>query len=128
MLPFKKVLTVLELRLKNGVNPYAEWFDGLSADVAAKVVTAQYRMQLGNLSNVAWFRGIGEYKIDYGAGWRIYLAKDGIEIVVLLGGGSKKNQQKDIERAIDLWKQYKKIKASQRKLKKSMTHTTTRNG
>lgn len=68
-------------------------------------------MQLGNLSNVEWFRGIGEYKIDFGPGWRIYLAKDGIQIIVLLGGGSKKGQQKDIDRAVELWDDYKRRKA-----------------
>jgi putative component of toxin-antitoxin plasmid stabilization module len=36
------------------------------------VAVAQMRMQSGNHSNIAWFRGIGEFKIDYGAGWRIY--------------------------------------------------------
>jgi DNA-binding phage protein len=40
-----------------------------------------------------------EFKIDYGAGWRIYLAKDGLEIIVLLGGSSKKSQQRDIDKA-----------------------------
>ena len=68
-------------------------------------------MQQGNLSNVEWFRGIGAYKIDFGAGWRIYLARDGIELIVLLGGGSKKGQQKDIDRAIVLWQDYKRRKA-----------------
>lgn len=75
------------------------------------MATAKLRMQLGNLSNVEWFRGIGEYKIDFGPGWRIYLAKDGIQIIVLLGGGSKKGQQKDIDRAVELWDDYKRRKA-----------------
>ena len=65
----------------------------------------------GNLSSIEWFRGIGEYKINYGAGWRIYLAKDGIELIVLLGGGSKSGQQGDIDRAVDLWTEYKREKA-----------------
>lgn len=43
-------------------------------------------MQQGNLSNVEWFRGIGEWKIDWGPGYRIYLAKDGERIIVLLDG------------------------------------------
>jgi putative addiction module killer protein len=54
-----------------------------------------------------WFRGIGEYKIDWGPGYRIYLAKDGLKISVLLGGGGKKRQQKDIDRALALWEDYK---------------------
>ena len=46
---------------------------------AAKVSVAAARMAQGNLSNVEWFRGIGEYKIDWGPGYRIYLAKDGLK-------------------------------------------------
>jgi putative addiction module killer protein len=87
--------------------------------VAAKVATAKYRMQQGNLSNIEWFRGIGEYKINYGAGWRIYLAKDGTEIIILLGGGSKNRQQRDIDRAVDLWEKYKQKKALQLQNKKT---------
>ena len=75
-------------------------------------------MQQGNLSSIEWFRGIGEYKINYGAGWRIYLAKDGAEIIILLGGGSKNRQQRDIDRAVDLWEQYKQKKAIQLQNKK----------
>jgi len=111
MLPFSMSFQVLELLLDDGVSPYAQWFDGLTPDVAAKVATAKYRVQLGNLSSIEWFRGIGEYKINYGAGWRIYLAKDGIELIVLLGGGSKSGQQGDIDRAVDLWTEYKRGKA-----------------
>ena len=103
---------VHELILEDGSSPYASWFNSLGADVAAKVTTAKLRMQLGNLSNVAWFRGIGEYKIDYGPGWRIYLAKDGVQLIVLLGGGSKKGQQRDIDQALELWQQYKRRKAT----------------
>ena len=66
----------------------------VGARAAAKLAAA--RMEQGNLSNVEWFRGIGEYKIDWGPGYRIYLAKDGLKIIVLLGGGSKKRQQQDI--------------------------------
>jgi len=68
MLLFGMCLKVLELLLDNGESPYARWFAGLEPIVAAKVATAKYRMQQGNLSNVEWFRGIGEYKINYGAG------------------------------------------------------------
>ena len=65
MLPFSMSFEVLELLLDDGVSPYAQWFDGLTPDVAAKVATAKYRMQQGNLSSIEWFRGIGEYKIGH---------------------------------------------------------------
>ncbi len=103
---------VLELLQQDGASPYAQWFDTLVPDVAAKITTAKLRMQLGNLSNVEWFRGIGEYKIDFGAGWRIYLAKDGLKIIILLGGGSKKTQQRDIDTALALWADYKRRKSA----------------
>jgi len=54
-------------------------------------------MEQGNLPKVEWFRGIGEYKIDWGPGLRIYLAKDGLKIIILIGGGTKKCQQQDID-------------------------------
>ena len=69
----------------------------------------------GNLSSVKWFRGIGEYRIDWGPGYRIYLAKDGLKIIVLLGGGTKRAQQRDIERAVALWNDYKRRKAKETK-------------
>ena len=46
----------------DGTNPYKTWFDSLDAQVAAKVVTAKLRMELGNTYSVKWFAGVGEYK------------------------------------------------------------------
>ena len=43
---------------------------------------------------------------------RLYLAKDGLKIIILLGGGTKKRQQQDIEQALALWEDYKRRKAS----------------
>ena len=83
----------------DGSSPYADWFNGLDAQPAAKVAIAKLRMELGNTSNVKWFAGIGEYVIDWGPGYRIYLAKDGDALIVLFGGGTKRRQQADIERA-----------------------------
>ena len=101
---------VVEFLLEDGSSPYAEWFISLDPIAAAKVTVAKLRIEQGNLSNVEWFRGIGEYKIDWGPGYRIYLARDGSTIIVLLGGGTKKRQQRDIERAIDLWESYNRRK------------------
>jgi len=84
---------VLELLLEDGSSPYEEWFLTLDPQAAAKVAVAKVRMELGNISNVKWFSGIGEYKIDWGPGYRIYLAKDGTRIIILLGGGTKKGNE-----------------------------------
>lgn len=74
---------------------------------ATKVATAKLRMELGNTSSIKWFAGIGEYRIDWGPGYRIYLAKEGETLIVLFGGGSKGTQQADIRKAQALFAEYK---------------------
>ena len=63
---------------------------------------------MNNLSNA---KGIGggilEYRIDFGPGYRVYFGKDGEALVILLGGGTKKHQQRDIDAAKIYWKNYK---------------------
>src|SRR3546814_12364940 len=59
----------------DGSIPYRVWFDGLDVQAAAKVATAVLRMEMGNTSSVKWFGGIGEYRIDWGPGYRIYLMR-----------------------------------------------------
>ena len=103
---------IKELLKADGDSPFADWFGSLESIAAAKVRVAVIRMEQGNLSNVEWFRGIGEYKIDWGPGLRIYLAKDGLKLILLIGGGTKKRQQKDIDQALVLWDDYKRRKAS----------------
>ena len=88
---------IVEYQNKNGVSPFGKWFSQLNADAAARITTVLYRMEQGNLSNAKSVgKGVFEYKLNYGPGYRIYLAKDGLKIIVLLGGGSKKRQQQDI--------------------------------
>ena len=91
-------------------NPYRKWFDDLETSAAAKIATALVRLEMGNTSNVKWFDGIGEVRIDWGPGYRIYLAKDGETLVILFGGGTKKSQKKDIEKAKALHAEYKQRK------------------
>ncbi|MGB8702307.1 MAG: type II toxin-antitoxin system RelE/ParE family toxin [Thermosynechococcaceae cyanobacterium] len=103
-------MEVREYLREDGVSPYQEWFDALDPMAAAKVAVAKSRLELGNTSKVKWFDGIGEYKIDWGPGYRIYLAQDGKHLIVLFGGGTKKSQQSDIEKAKELYQEYKKRK------------------
>lgn len=76
------------------------------------MVTAVLRLELSNTSRVRWVGTIGEYRIDWGPGYRIYLAKDGDALIILLGGGTKQRQQADIERAKAMWAEYKSRKAA----------------
>jgi len=54
--------------------------------------------------------GVHECRIDFGPGYRVYFGKDGERLVILLGGGTKKRQQKDINDAIARWQDYKNRK------------------
>lgn len=107
-------ITMIEVREyedEKGRSPFGRWFDRLDPAAAAKVNTILSRMQGGNMSDV---RGVGggvlESRIDFGPGYRVYLGRDGDVLIVLLGGGTKRRQQADIERARKLWREYKKRK------------------
>jgi putative addiction module killer protein len=115
-------IRVVEYVREDGSIPFKEWFDCLDAAAAAKVVAAQTRLSQGNTSSVKWFGGLGEYVIDWGPGYRIYLARDGEDLIVLLGGGTKKRQQRDIDRARDLLAEYKARKAPPKREKPGGQH------
>jgi len=109
MLPFIRngKIRVVEY-LKDGKSVFEKWFNSLDAHASAKVTTSLYRLEQGNLSNVRFIgKGVSEYKIDFGPGYRIYFGQDGNTLIILLGGGSKKTQCKDIRNAQLLWAQYK---------------------
>ena len=91
----------------DGSIPFSKWFNRLNAQAAAKVALALARLEQGNTSNIKWFKGLGEYRINWGPGYRIYLVQEGSELIILFAGGTKKNQQKDIEKAVELLQEYK---------------------
>ena len=101
---------VQEYIREDGTSPYQKWFNSLDYMVAAKITVAKYRLELGNTSNIKWFEGIGECKINWGPGYRIYLAQEGNKLIILFGGGTKKTQKSDIKTAIQLFKEYKNRK------------------
>ncbi len=95
----------------DGRSPYAKWFHGLNAQAAAKIIAALVRIEHGNLSSTKSVGGgVIESKIDFGPGYRIYFGKERERLVILLGGGTKKGQSKDIKKAKDLWQEYKRRK------------------
>ena len=101
----RKVVEYLE---SNGSSPFAKWFARLDAVAAARIGTALYRLEQGNLSNVKPVgQGVAEYRIDFGPGYRIYLGQEGAVLIILLGGGTKKGQNTDIRLAQQHWRDYK---------------------
>jgi putative addiction module killer protein len=108
-------VTILEYLDRDGSSPFAGWFATLDASAAAKVTTAIRRLELGNFSNVKGVgAGVFEYRIDFGPGYRIYFGKDGDAIVILLAGGTKKRQDRDIASAHARWADYKHRKTQER--------------
>ena len=97
--------------LERGISPFGIWFSKLDPHVAAKISTALYRLEAGNVSNVKSVgKGVFEYKIDFGPGFRIYFGHEGDRLFILLGGGVKKTQNKDIKIAQMRWAHYKVTK------------------
>jgi len=98
------MLTVLEYLERDGASPFAKWFATLDATAAAKITTAVRRLELGNFSNVKGVgAGVFEYRVDFGPGYRVYFGKDGDALVILLGGGTKEGQDRDIATAHMRW-------------------------
>lgn len=106
---------VKEYVREDGSAPFGSWFNKLDHQAAAKVATAVARVSAGNTSSIKWFSGIGEIRIDWGPGYRVYLAKDGESLILLFCGGAKKRQQVDIEAALALHAEYKRRKKASTK-------------
>jgi putative addiction module killer protein len=95
-----------------GRSPFERWFERLDDRAAARVTMALTRLEQGNWSNVKGLgAGVYEAKIDLGPGYRVYFGKDGDMIVILLAGGTKQRQSRDIADAQARWKDYKERKA-----------------
>jgi putative addiction module killer protein len=109
------MIEVVEYLDRLGRSPFAEWFGRLDGGAAAIVTVALSRLADGNTSNVAAIReGAAEVKIDRGPGYRIYFGWDGRTLVVLLGGGTKRRQQRDLTAALAAWRDYKERKPAGR--------------
>jgi putative addiction module killer protein len=105
------VVEIREYRDPGGHSPFGEWRSKLDPEARRKVSVALFRVGLGNFSNVQGVgAGVFEYKINFGPGYRVYFGKDGEEIVILLGGGTKERQQNDITQAIGRWEDCKQRK------------------
>jgi putative addiction module killer protein len=109
------MIDVVEYLDSAGRSPFRTWFDALDARAAAVVTVALSRLADGNTSNVAPIgAGAAEVKIDRGPGYRIYFGWDGRTLVVLLGGGTKRRQPRDITAALTAWRDYKARRAAGR--------------
>ena len=94
----------------DGRTPFREWLETLrDVQGRAKVRVRLDRARLGNLGdNRAVGEGVHELRIDFGPGYRVYFGLEGNRLVLLLLGGDKSSQAKDIARAKEFWKDHQR--------------------
>lgn len=101
-MPAFRILEFLDERHRS---PFRRWFDALDAAAAGRVTAALYRMEQGNFANVKWLgQGLAEYRINAGPGYRIYFGRIDVGALLLLGGGTKRTQRRDIEVCRERWR------------------------
>ena len=93
---------------QNGTVPFRNWLDSLrDLQAVARIRARLTRIRVGNFGQVrALGGGVSELKIDHGPGYRVYYAMAGKTVVLLLIGGDKSTQKRDIETAKDYWREY----------------------
>jgi putative addiction module killer protein len=109
------VLQVLYYQTADEKRPIEEWLDELRADRRARAailvrIDRMERGLIGDWKSVGG--GVGELRIDFGPGYRVYFGRDGMTVVVLLCGGYKGTQSRDIGKARQYWRDYEKRKRS----------------
>ena len=93
----------------NGQEPYTQWFESIQdLEAQERIQTRLYRVEEGNLGD---YRSVGEgvFELRFrpSPGYRVYFGQIGNTIVLLLCGGDKSSQTRDIKRAKAYWREYK---------------------
>ncbi|MEA5510820.1 type II toxin-antitoxin system RelE/ParE family toxin [Crocosphaera sp. UHCC 0190] len=95
---------------RKGISPFEEWLNSLNDQKA--ILKIDHRLRRVRLGNLGDYKSVGdgvfELRIDYGSGYRIYFSQLGTTIILLLCGGDKSTQKKDINQAKNYWKDYAK--------------------
>lgn len=101
-------------RNAQGRTHFTEWFSGLrDRQARARIAARLERLETGNFGDCKGVSGgVSELRIDWGPGYRVYFARDGQTVIVLLCGGDKRKQDADIGKAVELWQEYVNRKRS----------------
>lgn len=107
-MPDTTAIEVLEYQAQDGRSPYRDWLSSLrDREARVRVRVRIDRMSLGNFGD--WHAvgdGVNELRIDYGPGYRVYFGRKGNTVVLLLCGGDKRTQARDIALAQAYWAEY----------------------
>lgn len=100
--------TVIVYQDQSGREPFADWLNGLrDASTRRRILRRLLRLEQGNFGDFKYLgEGLGELRFFFGAGYRVYFGEDGDTVVILLCGGDKSSQRKDIRRARRYWQEY----------------------
>ena len=105
------VIRVVHYITSDGTDHFDSWFRWLDSRVKARIQTRIDRVEIGNFGD---YRGLGggvaELRIDFGPGYRVYYGREGFDLVILLGGGAKDRQIRDIATVRRLWREYQREK------------------
>lgn len=100
-------LTVREYLTADGRSPFREWLAELETKIRARIQARVLRLSTGNLGDHKYVgAGVWEARLMFGPGYRIYFGREGRDLILLLLGGRKSSQSRDISRAQRLWKDY----------------------
>lgn len=105
-----KPIQIVMYATSTGKEPFKEWFLDLDKTTRFTISSRLARVENGNFGDckpLTSASGIWEFKIDYGPGYRIYFGKQGHTIVILLMGGDKSTQSRDINKAEKYWLDHK---------------------
>ena len=99
--------TIIVYRRQDNKEPFTDWLFSLRDLVTRHRIEARIdRVRQDNYGDHKRFQGIIELRLDFGKGYRLYCTEDGSALVVLLMGGDKSSQDKDIKKALDYWRDY----------------------
>lgn len=95
------MIEILHYKTEDGKIPFTDWMDTLDRMTKARIAQHIDRMKFGNTGDTRHLRnGVSEKKINTGPGYRLYFSREGSQIIVLLCGGDKGTQDRDIDRAV----------------------------
>jgi len=97
------------LEPKEAESPFEQWYNSIKdKSIRRRILVRIKRLELGNFGD--WKNlgeGVYELRMPFGSGYRVYFARQGNEVVIILGGGDKSTQAQDIKNAKQLWRDYK---------------------
>ena len=103
--------TIISYKTRDNKEPFVEWLYSLKDKLSQKRILVRLkRVKQGNYGDCKRFGGILELCFDFGKGYRVYCGEDGHTLVILLVGGDKSSQEKDIIKALEYWEDYREQK------------------